>query len=182
MFIKPKSNKKKIVIVGILAIVFVAASALAWYFLTQTGSKPSVRGVDYNPATEEQKQSGSDAKKAFTDKAYPSESTPPQPSPDSSKRSVDLSVTNHGPNEGVYQFRTLISTTSSGGTCKLTMASPGRQEITKTLGTQVVGTYSVCAGYFDIPLSELAGATWKVTIKYDNTQSEGSTALDIKAE
>lgn len=184
MRIDRSNKKKKIIIITLLGLLILAGGATAFALMRGNSVDPNrvINGVDYNPPTDEQKKSGNAAKKEFTDKAYPSESPSPQSQPGQTKDKVDISVTNHGPSGSVYQFRTLISTTTSGGTCTLTMTSDGRQTISKTINTQVMGSYTVCAGYFDIPLGDLAGATWKASVQYQNTQSEGSTSIDVKVD
>lgn len=181
---RKRSRKRSIVAaIGVLIMLGVASA-----FAYQYGWIPGINqgsnvidGVNYDKATNEQKSAGEDAKKDFIDKNYDNNQKASKDT-DTQANNIDITITNHGSANGVYQFRTMISTTETDGSCTLKLTSNGRQDISKTIGVQVLGSYAVCAGYFDIPVSQLSGTTWKADISYKSSQGAGQASTTVKVD
>jgi len=183
MKLKTKNNYKNkaplIIIAAVVLALVVGGAAFAYYTVsnnTQTEQDDSInepKGVDYNPATDEQVQSGQDIKEEFNDKAY--EDDPAQPT------KVDVTVTNHGVEGGLYKVRTMISVDTSTGSCTLKLSSNGQADITKTSNVQSLGSYSVCSSYFDIPVADLGAAKWQAILSYEGV-AKGSTTFEVQVK
>ncbi len=182
---KIKHKKKypiKIIIASVIAIVLVASSFVYVYALRgnlfgwqapQSIVNTDKKSIDYGPATPDQKSAGSQTKTNSTS------DTPPTPTtiPDSTKKSVEVSITSHSQNGSTYQIRTLISALDGTGVCTLTLTSPSQTTVTKTANTQSLASTSTCQG-FDVPTSELSAGTWHAVINYSSDSLVGSSSID----
>lgn len=177
-----KRYPKKIVIACIISVLLVASPFVYVYAFkgnlfgwkissTTVTSEPS--NINYGPATPDQQSAGSKTKTNSTS------DTPPEPTiiPDSTKKSVEVSITSHGQNGSTFQIRALISNLDGAGLCTLTLTSPGQTTVTKTANTQSLASTSTCQG-FDVPVSELPTGTWHAVINYSSDSLIGSSSID----
>ena len=132
-------------------------------------SSPTATGTNQEPATEDQQAAGDQAKEDFiknNDNTSPSSAT--------------ITISSVSANAENLAIRTMITAIDDSGTCTLTMTSNGKETITQTVGTQSLGSYSVCKG-FNIDKSLIGNATWKAKIVYKGLAGEASTEQDVKA-
>ena len=176
-----KKHTRKIIIpaIGVLlissiALIYVYAfkgNILGWKAsYTTTNSN----NVDYEPATIEQKQAGSQVKTG-SNSDTPSAPTVIQ---GSNKKSVQMTITAVNQNGSTLQIRSLISAVENTGVCTLTLTSADKPTVTKTANSQALASTSTCQG-FDISTSELSAGTWHAVIEYSSASLTGSTAQDI---
>ncbi len=191
---KKRFSKKLIVTAGLVAL-FIAGSLTYVYALggnllgwQAPNSSPSDNNkINYGPATSEQQKSGSKIKSDSTnnqqDPAKPATNqsdTPPAPTPtpDSAKKSVQVTITAANQNGSILQIRTQIDAVENTGKCTLTLTKSGASTVTKTAGTQAYASISTCQG-FDIPMSELSAGTWQALINFDSSTLTGSATKTI---
>lgn len=177
--IQNKKKNKKIIIVasaltGLLLAGGVAYAARNYFSAPQASVETQAedRTIDLSPPTTEQQDAGNDAKEDFIDRLDEEDNG-------SDTSSVSISISSSGQSDQTYQMRTIINTIDDTGTCTLTMKSAGQQEITQSVGTQSMGSYSVCKG-FDVPASSLGQNTWSTEIKYANQSVTATAKMDVK--
>ncbi len=177
-----QKNTKKYIIIGIVAIILISSPFIYVYAFNgnlfgwksnQKTNNPTqdVNNINYNPATKDQQDAGSQTKTGSSD-------TPTAPTvvPGSDKKEVQLIITSTNQTSTILQIRTQINTTDTTGTCTLTIT--GQKTIVKTAGVQAFASVSTCQG-FDIPLSELSAGSWHASIDYSSATLHGSIAKDI---
>ena len=137
-----KNNRKKFIIATVVGLILLGGAAA---FAYQYGLIPGVNqeskvvdGINYDEATDQQKEAGMNAKKEFIDKDAKSNQDPSENTDNPTQtKTVDITITNHGISNGVYQFRTMISTVETDGSCTLRLTSDGKQDISKVTKVQV---------------------------------------------
>lgn len=192
--IKPKSKKAPLLITGIAIAALLAIGSVVYVYAFDGNlfgwHKPYPNdSVNYNEATQDQKDAGTQAKQnsANTDiksaeganKPTSSGSDPlpaPQPQP-SGKASVGVSITASSQAGSIYQIRSLISALTSNGSCTLTLTK-GSATVIKTAKVQTLANSATCQG-FDIPVSELSPGTWSVSLVFENSEIQGNTTATI---
>lgn len=188
MKIRTKKNHKKAVllIVGILLLVAIAAGSFFYMRHFQVGlftpkkqttsseqREPNM--INYGPVTDQEKSAGNTIKEQTS-------STPPQaPSPSQGKTTVPLEITSASQNGSVVYVRSVIHTTTSQGSCSLTMKGPNDKVYTATATVQPLSSTSTCAG-FNIQTSALSLGQWNITINFDNdnTAGSGQSTVEVK--
>lgn len=172
---------KKIIVICIVAISLFACAPIYVYnfkgnlfgWKSSQDSIDNSSPIDYNPATEEQKQAGNRAKSGSND-------TPLAPTiiPGSNKKGVQVTITAANQNESTLQIRSLIGAVESTGKCTLTLTSTGQSTVIKTSTTQALASTSTCQG-FDVPISELSVGAWRILIEFSSDTLTGSVTKDI---
>jgi len=174
---KQKFTRRNLIIIVIVILLLAGAGVTAWAltggFSSNDAKKDDTKPentVDYGNATEEQKEAGNKAKEDFINREYGSAS--PQPSQSPAVSDITMTITSAGQFDGNLQVRTILETLNANGTCKLTMSHEGSDPIVRSVGTQAMGTYSVCQG-FDVPTSGLEKGQWNLRVEYSSGESGG---------
>ena len=180
--VKP-TNKKPLIVVSVLLLLFIAGG-VTFAYADPLGLRSS---QDMNAPTEEEKRAGNDAKKATIEadqnnKGVSTGSDPlPSPSPDpaSGKSMVGVEITAANQNDSSLQIRSLIKATTASGTCTLTMTGPTGQTYSNAAEVQALPNGSTCKG-FDVPVSSLGSGQWTVKIDFANDTIFGTTTKIIE--
>ncbi len=179
--LKRKNTKKKNILIGCLIIFLIAVPVIyvyafsgnlfGWKVSYGSGNKS---GVDYGPASTEQKKAGDQTKSGLNS------DTPPAPTtiPGSTKKNVQVAITAANQSGSILQIRAIISATEDTGICRLTLTSPGKKSVTKTANTQALANTSTCQG-FDVPMSEISAGIWNINIEYSSSTLTGTTTKDV---
>jgi hypothetical protein len=187
----PRTKSKKITILiytaAVAAVLAVGSVAYVYAFngnLFGWTKHKDTPAINLDKPTNEQKQAGSDIKKANADKEDAKGSTgntdtPAAPAAPSSgsKGNVEVTITANAQNDGLFQLRTLISAVVNTGTCTVTFTK-GQQTVTKQAGVQSLPSTSTCKG-FDVPVSELSPGQWDVTVTYENDTLSGKATKTV---
>lgn len=120
---------------------------------TEGSSEKKVNDINLDSPTDQQVQTGNDAKKDTIDNSASTTSEAP----------FTATINTNQDDRSILKVRSLISALSSSGTCELTL-SQGDKIITKTAGIQAQASSSTCMG-FDIPVSELSSGDWVLSLK-----------------
>jgi len=186
------TGRKKVIIVAIISCALLLTGvAAAYHYHVGPFSSSATSSVDLNPATDEQKKSGTTSKQQSIESSDNKQGVtgsdqPPAPAaqPDGSKSKVETIITAANQNGATLQIRSLISTVTNDGTCTLALTNSSSQQIVKTSGVQALSTSSTCKG-FDIPTSDLSIGEWQAVISYESNTLTGTTSsksIDIKAQ
>lgn len=178
MKLKPKSSKKKIILV-ILAIIAVLAASVAGYafYNSQQNSKDTGmetdNSQDANPLDEQsetQQQSYEEQKKE--EQADNQDDTPPD-------ATLEVTFTSVGQMDTTVRVRAEINALLEGGTCTLTLTK-GTSVLTETAATYPTANVSTCQG-FDIPTTELSAGIWNATLEVtkDGQSGRATTTVDV---
>jgi len=179
-----KSSKKSLII-GAAILLVVSAASLSYYIFSMNGSifgwqlnqadpvadsviSPT-NTVNLEPATNSQKQSGSDAKTATVEKDKAEKTA-----------TTDLTVgfTTIDQTKDTLRVRISIQELISNGTCKLTLRK-STDTVTKTAATYATASISTCQG-FDIPTSELSKGEWTVDVTVTTASTSGKASTLTK--
>lgn len=162
-----KHSSRKNILVGAIIIMLLAIGGIsAYYFMNTKHSTDKINketrpnnSVDYQPATDEQKKSGEQAKSDFLDRQEKGDGAKVQTPGISS-----ISISNVSSSEDILQVRTTIMS-ATGGKCKLILSRQGETSILREAGTQSLGSYDTCMG-FDIDTTGLEKGTWNLSLYY----------------
>lgn len=175
---KSKLSKKAVAIASLAVLILVVAGGfVAAYQLGIIKSTPEDRGaspvatnqVDYDPPTDEQKQTGIDAKKDFIERTEREDAT-------SESGLSSVSITTASQEDSTLRIRTTISSKAT-GVCKLTLSKAGQADIIRDAETQDMGTYSTCKG-FDVDTGTMAKGDWKVSVGFSE-DAQGTLATTV---
>lgn len=185
MHIKSKShtNKMKIIIISLLSALLILGGVATWYFLrngAHSDDRPE-NTVDYNSATNEQKEAGARAKQEFIDRIEGSSSDTGQPNASGQDNYIKIIISSSNQDGQMYQIRTIISTIASDGSCTLELTKSGVGAITQVVDIQPQGAYSVCKG-FDIPLESMQKGTWQARVSYKGISGQGIAEKEIEIQ
>ena len=155
---KNQQKSKRTVAIIVVVSTLVLASGMAAFLLRdtlfsdQTNSNPvepstSTQSTNLDPATGNQKSAGDKAKEDFINNSE---------NVDSGTATISISSTTK--NGNIFSIRTIITAVDETGSCTVTLTSPGKDAITQSVGTQSLGSYSVCKG-FDIDIANMGNAT-----------------------
>lgn len=181
MKISHTSRRKKSIITAIMVVLIACLVGAAFLYINER-NKP--KNVDLNPASNEQVESGQEAKDKTVEsddqKTSPgSDPSPsPQQNPGESKATVGVEITAASQTSDALQIRAIIQALDNAGSCTLVLADPDGKTITKTAGAQAASSYSTCKG-FDINNSELSPGSWTVTLNYEGTSYKGSATQKV---
>lgn len=173
----PKSSPTKTIIVLISVLCIVAAGFLyyshhfqKWPFLP---SQPVVQpikttSIDYKTPSSDQSTSGTSIKQQAADNQATSQTQ--------NSGSIPVTITSVQPGPVVY-IRANIGIVSSSGTCDLSMTSPGGKTYKAAAGIQAMASSSTCKG-FNIPMSDLASGSWKITVSVTDGSATGQATTE----
>lgn len=184
------SSKKKLIILGVSAVVLVIA-LLFFYLYKSQGSlfgwapfKKTSSSINYEAPTDDQKKTGTATKENSInteDSSKPNSSgsdQPPAPvSQPNGKSKVDIAITTADQYGSTLRVRSDISTVTSSGTCTLTLTKSS-QTVTKTAGVQALPSSTTCQG-FDVPTSELSPGTWQLTLHFESNELVADTTKAV---
>jgi len=183
--LRNKNNKKLYVIITVAALILSGGVAAALFIPASpfslnksTGDQPE-NTVNYDDATDEQKEAGDKIKEEFINNHQDDESTDPDGNIDT--KTVGVTITTPVQQSSVLQIRTIIETLDNSGLCTLSLSRIGQEGLVKTAQTQSQGSYSVCKG-FDIDTSSLQKGEWMVTVDYKGQNKVGSATKVVNIE
>lgn len=188
MQIKKQTTSRKYLIIGLVLLLLLGGAA-AFAFLSplspfskkqDTADRPE-NTVSYEPATEDEKKAGEEAKKEALERQEAEERQAQAPSKPADVKTVDVTISSAAQNGGVLQIRTTIETRDASGRCVLTLSKEGQSSITQEAGTQIQGSYSVCKG-FDVPTASLAKGAWRAAIIYSGSGSKGEASQQVEVQ
>ena len=180
-----KKSSKKVLIIAILSTLLVAGVGVVTYALLS-------RSDENNSSTSTSKETRSHTDDTDT---KPSDDTPVNSSDTPSREAEkDMPPSYEGENvdnsqtltgvisyksvvDGSLVIRTTINQMLGSGTCDLTMTN-GSKTVTKNSGITQNPSSSSCEG-FDIPVSELAGGSWKVSIVVTSGDRTGTIIDEV---
>lgn len=175
------SKKTKIIFAAVTAVILTGGVAgalllpISPFAINKDEIKPE-NTVDYKESSDDQKQAGYDAKEDFINKHENSSSSPGVDDGSSLSDIVTMTISSANQVEQTYQIRTIIEVLDNEGLCVLTLEKSGQEPITQEVGTQILGSYSVCKG-FDVPISEKG--EWQLGITYKGSAGQGSVKQSI---
>jgi hypothetical protein len=189
MKIRTKKNNKKttLLILGALLLVAIACSTFYYMHHFQVGlftpkkqaissQQKSPAIVNYGSTTDQEKSAGNAIKEQTSSSA--SSSTP---APSQGKTTIPIEITTASQSGSVVYVRSVIHTTTSQGSCSLTMKGPNDKVYTATAPVQPLSSTSTCAG-FNIQASSLSSGQWGITINFsnDSTTGSGQSSIEVK--
>ncbi len=163
------------------AAAFALLSPLSPFSHKQDNADRPENTVSYDPATEEQKKAGEEAKKEALAQQEAREKQNQSPTPADEGKTIDMTISSVSQSGGMLQIRTTIETRDSGGKCVLTLSKEGRPNITQEAGTQIQGSYSVCKG-FDVPTASLAKGSWRAVVNYTSSGGKGEASQQVDVQ
>jgi len=175
---KRKNSQKKIIIVCILILFVCLSIAISFLYIKTNlfGNNPAknstlnINTINYNPATNDQTENGSDIKASngSTDKP-----AAPTVVDGSTKKQVELIIINSSATKTNVQINAIVDS----GTCTLTLTSPGQATITQTSDVQPLASFSACKTF---SYSELSSGNWTIKIDYTSDTLIG-TVTDTRS-
>lgn len=175
-----KNHKKRNIILTISALVFSAGVASALlipsspFSLNKKQEDRAENTVNYKTPSSDQKQAGDKAKEDFIKKQAAADDAQSKSNQSgSSSNTVNITISSAKQVDQVYQIRTILSAIDDNGTCTLTLSKTGQGPVTQVVGTQTLGSYSVCKG-FDVTTAGLEKGDWQVNIAYKGSAGQGS--------
>lgn len=183
---RKKTSRKKVALVAlalVLALGIMAGSLYAlklWPF--SQPSNTEVNKIDLSEPSEEAKEAAEAVKKQTTnttDKFGNNSGRAVAPEvPAGTKADSGLRITRAVQSGEQVSIRTLIPVFTGQGTCELSMDGPEGASYKASAPVQAMASSSTCAG-FNIPVGELTGGTWKVTIVLSNENLSGSDSTEV---
>jgi hypothetical protein len=192
MKIQHSNISKKRLILTSAGVSIVLLATFAYYVFGLKGhifgwspyTVNSVKSIDYDKPSPDQTNTGNDIKQQSvknnqTKSGVSGSDQPPAPTPQGNGKSiVETTISSANQTDSYLQFRTLISTLDSTGTCSLVLTNQTNQSLHYTAGVQPLSNTSTCKG-FDIPLSALSSGIWKATVTYENPTLTGTATKSI---
>lgn len=164
-------------VLALLSIIGIGMKKAGWFGSHTTPTQPTP-AINYNPPTSEEKSAG-DATKNSNTPSQSSTSTTPQTQPTpGSKTTVPVTITATNVSSSLFQIRALIESTTSTGTCTLSMQGPNGKTYSATAGIQVGPNSATCQG-FDVPTSSLSSGNWQATITFTSDTQTGSASKAV---
>ena len=173
----PKSSPTKTIIALVCILCALVAGWLyyshhfqKWPFLPSPPIVQPIKtaSVDYKTPTSDQSTGGTSIKQQAADNQAAS--------PTQSNTSIPVTITSVQPGPVVY-IRANIGIVSSTGTCDLSMTGPGGKTYKATAGIQAMASSSTCKG-FNIPMSDLASGSWKITVSVTDGSATGQATSE----
>lgn len=135
--------------------------------------------VDLQKPSETQVDAGTTAKTDFekrTTEASQERQNANGPAPTTNtSETVQTLISSSNVNGSTLSVRSIIQTIDGSGNCTITLSKTGSPDVTKTAGTNTMGSYSTCAG-FDIDISALAKGDWTIKLVYTGSAGQSGTA------
>lgn len=185
---KRKISRKKIIIATL--VIFLIAGGIGGYFAYNYFNSPNtttnnVSTVNYDQATNDQKNAGNKIKDNSVNtegsKTNSGSDQAESPVPQTNgKGKVSAIMTAANQNSTTMQLRFDIGGVTSTGTCTLTLKK-GSSTVTKTASVQALAGATTCKG-FDIPTSELSVGTWQVTLHFENDDLVADTSGTVEVK
>lgn len=181
MQINRSSNRKKYIIIGIIAgLILISGTTYAIVSMNQSEPKST------KPTKEETKAGNSAKLETLNENTESGENNSTTGSSKNKDESTDTSesatinITAKNQNGSLFQIRAMIDVIETGGTCTLTL-SKGNSVVTRQVQTQALAQATTCQG-FDIPVSELSAGTWDTKISYEHTgvTAEVTDTIEVK--
>jgi len=167
-----KSSKKKILII-VAAIVIVAAGLVGGYFYYQSARQESETKINYNPPTDNERQSGV-AQKEENKKREEIDNNP------SVVTSANVLITDAGQYDTAIEVRGYIDNVyDNTGTCTA-MFTKGSLQVTKTNPGFKDAKTTQC-GALDFTRDQFKEAgTWQLTLSFKSPSIEGSATKSVE--
>jgi len=181
---KRSNNRKKIILIAVAAILIIGA--IGAYVAYSLLSQPDDSSVNYDKATNEQKEAGSSTKannvntsdeSKFSSGSDQAEAPVPQ---DNGKGKISATMTAANQNGSVVQIRFDLGGVTSSGTCTMKLTK-GATSVTKSAGVQAMAGSTTCKG-FDVPTSELSTGTWQVSLHFENDELVADTTGTLEVQ
>jgi hypothetical protein len=186
MKIAQPKNRKKLIIVSLLAILLLGSIGTGTAYLLKVG--PFADQINLDKPSDDELKTGSDIKKGSVDQSNDgkqqtgSDPAPdPVPIPSSNMKSVNMDITAANQNGGTLSIRALIQTVVSTGACKLTMTGPSGKTYSSSANVQALPSSATCQG-FNVPVSELSPGSWKINLTFTNDTLQAQAIKDIVVE
>lgn len=181
---KQKINKQKIAIILILSLIMGSGLALGITAFNNNDRPDSAKtdttraenSIDYDDATDKQKEAGIKAKESFIDRYDSGIQSPQDSQPNLSD--VVVTITSVSQQDDMLQVRAIIESVTE-GMCRINLSRDGSRPISYSADTQNMGSYSVCQG-FDVPLEDLEKGSWDIRIEFENSTSKGSAEKRVE--
>lgn len=169
-------KNKKIISFG-LVILLILAGLAVYFFVYKNNSNKSATDL-----TTQQNNQGVKIKENSVNNDMKSGSEqPPSPieSPNSTKKTVEVSFTAVNQVDSYVMVRTLISVLTSNGTCTLNISHNGNIIDTLSSDVQPQANITTCKG-FNISTSSLPKGTIKLELSFDSTEYTGQTTKEFE--
>lgn len=176
--------KKRYIIPAILALV-ITGSIVYWLSRSQNTvvSNPTAQtnsndasgsNINYNPPTNEEKNSGDSSKDQFAHNGNKTDTNATSNTP----KNVNVEISSINQDGQTLMIRTMIQAIDNTGTCTLTLSKAAATAITKHVGVQALASFSTCEG-FDISTSGLAKGAWQAKVSFTSSKYNGVTSRSI---
>jgi hypothetical protein len=173
----PKTNRFIPIAIGIIIITCLSVGAYFFWPKSQASSQPKpVNSVDYQPATQEQKDVGSQIKQESLAKNGNETQDP------TSKPSITISIAGQAGRNKPLSIRTLVDG-NSGGKCNFKLTKEGQPDVSMAFDIKTEASTRTCNG--DIPAESFAeGGDWKleVSLLYSDNMSVSAPAKLVSIE
>lgn len=188
---KGGASKKRLVLLSLLGLAVVLAILI---ILDRRGAinlpilpdkaeettSPS-NGINYGPATEQEKKETEAFKENLGDQSMPPPSSNTSPSSATSKKVVTPIMTTWGASPSVEVRGYIPSLNEEGGICTVNLTK-GDQKVTESR-TATADATTVSCGLITIARDRLSAGTWTATLAYASNSAEGtSTSNSIEVE
>lgn len=173
---KKKSKKKLKIILLIVAVSATMGTAL-WIKLNKPNHNSDVavdqadqvEKINYNPPTDDEKDSGDTQKDITTEKEKVRNESQPS---NSQNGSANVVITDAGQYDNVIEVRSFISNHYQDGTCKIKLQQ-GSKVVEKSTTAYRDASTTICTNPL-IPRSDLpSSGSWTVTIEYTSDSAQG---------
>lgn len=169
--IKDSGSKKRLAVIGLIAIAVIVGGALAFRHFTANTAPAAPKGVNLAPATPGEKQEAQNNKDriAASQKDGGPTTTPSTAPVASGKTQVNVLITSAN-SSMVTSYVT--GAFEDGGTCTATFTQ-GATVVTRTSGGFKNVSYTQCP---PITPNLPSGGSWSVVVTYSSNTSEGKSA------
>ena len=159
---KKSSTKIILLAAGLVILAFgtylLATRPEALFQQDETPLEP-IPTIDYNPPSQQDIEDGIATKEQVAERNKSGETTP-------AADNGTIQITSTTSSNNTYYVRTLISTVTSSGKCKLTMTRNDGKQYVASSDIQAMASSSTCMG-FNIPSSSLGAGEWIIRVNIE---------------
>ena len=184
---KNNSSRTKLLLLVLAGVLLFGGGVFAYQSLANDDTEDDqTTGIDFGPPTEEEQQAGDEQKDAIVDDESDDESDE-QAQPSNSdqndrqddRSSANVVIVDAGQYDDIIEVRAFISDHIQDGTCRYRFQR-GNQTVNKQREARADATTTVCPT-LEVDRSEFGSSgTWRVTVTYESSRTQGSQSQEFQ--
>lgn len=174
---KTKNNSRKALWTTILIILLIIAGIFWFFSAKEDNNNPKTDNdgyINYEPATEEEKEQANNAKQGIVDRQNGAESA--DEDSENGKKTATVVITDAGQYENIVEVRSFIPDYYEDGICTIVF-SKGSQEIVKETPAYRDATTTTCTNPLFNRSEFFEAGEWSVYVKYDSAGASGKSEI-----